>query len=98
MAKKQPEFNGEVLHFHATRMRVTGSGVLRQTFYSLDDIRSQAIANQTLAGTTRIEPTTLANFSEQRAYLDIRTTAIDEYFTISKIIIYARPVAASYPQ
>lgn len=96
MMRAKNEFDGEVLHFGAIRMRCTGSGSLRSTLYSLDEIRSNSLQNITLASTNRIEPTILANFEEQRALLKIETTGIDEIFIISKLIIYVIPVLAEY--
>lgn len=90
-------FDGEVLHFGAVRLRCTGSGTLRTTLYSLDEVRSSTLPTIALALTNRIEPTILANFEEQRASLKIETTAINEVFTISKLIIYVIPVLAEYP-
>lgn len=97
MAKKQ-DFTGELLHFGAVRMRINGSGTLRSTLYSLDDLVSSSLSNITMAVTTSQEPTILANFIQQRAHLRVQTTAIDEYFVISKMIVYVTPVATSLPQ
>lgn len=87
---------GELLHFHAIRFRVTGSGSLRSTLVSLSNVNSSILNNISMSITNR-EPLVLANFIEQRGYLRIQTTAIDEYFTISKIIIFMKPIAASFP-
>jgi len=97
MAKKRSSA-GELLHFGFTRLRVTGSGTLRQTLYSLDDVRSSVLPTLTMSATTNREPLTLCNFIEQRAALEIKTTAIDETFRIDKIIIFVRVVATGYPQ
>lgn len=97
MKSNQNNFDGEVLHFGAVRMRVNGSGTLLQTLYSLDDVRTSALPNLAMVNPTRIEPTVLANFEEQRAQLEVMTTAINETFNISKITIYVIPVMAEYP-
>lgn len=97
MRSNSNDFKGEILHFGAVRLRCTGSGALRSTLYSLDEIRSSTLPVITLAATNRIEPTILANFEEQRSLLKIETTAINEVFIISKIIIYVVPVMAEYP-
>lgn len=96
MAKNN--FNGEVLHFGAVRYRVTGDGALQSTLSDLDDIHSSDLVNVTMASTTSREPSLLANFLAQRARLTITTTEIDETFTISKIVIFVKPVATGYPQ
>src|SRR6266446_9251902 len=95
---KQPNFDGELLHFNATRMRVVGSGSLQMSLFSLDDIRSNVLVSLTLSATTNREPTNLANFVEQRAYLQLKTTSINEFFIVSKIILFVKPIATSYPQ
>ena len=97
-AFKLGRLSGDLLHFNAARMRANGSGVLRSTLYSLDAVNSAVLPTITLAVTTNREPTILANFIEQRAYLDIRTTAKDEWFVISKITVFIKPVSTGYPQ
>jgi hypothetical protein len=86
-----------VNHFGGVRMRVVGSGNLLMSFYSLDDVRSQTLVPFSLSSSTRFEPFRLANFTEQRASLEIKTTVINEWFRINRVIIFARPVAVEYP-
>ena len=94
MASKTEE---TVNHYGLIRLRVNGAGDLKQTLYSLDDVKSNVLAPLTLASATNIEPTRLSNFTQQRVYLDLRVTEINEYFVISKIIVFAKPVATSFP-
>lgn len=89
---------GLLTHVGMVRLRVTGSGVLRSTLYSLDSINSSVLPTITMAATTNREPTILANFTEQKSQLELQTTAIDETFEISKIVIFTKPVAAEYPR
>jgi hypothetical protein len=98
MPKKSSGFNGELLHFGSTRLRITGTGVLRQTLYSLDDVESYTVPTITMSATTNREPVSLTNFIQQRAYLEFKTTAINETFRIDKIVIYVKVVASGYPQ
>lgn len=91
-------FNGELLHCGALRYRVTGSGVLRTTLRSLDDVRSATLPTHTLASVTNREPVILANFVEQRMQIEIGTTALNEVFKLSKLTVFIRPVATGYPQ
>lgn len=99
MAKaKSSGFNGELIHFGSIRERVTGSGVLRQTLYSLDDVRSFTVPNLTMAAATDREPVMLTNFIQQRAALEFKTTGINETFKIDKIVLYVKIVATGYPQ
>lgn len=97
MAKKQ-QFTGELLHIGVIRMRVTGSGEMDLYLRSLDDVRNVQLPSTTLQPTTNREPTTLANFIEQRAQLEGKTTEIDETFNVSTIILYYIPVSSGYPQ
>lgn len=90
--------NEEVInHYGLIRLRVNGLASLRTVLYSLDEIKSFILKPLILASKTNIEPTKLANFTQQRAKLEIRTLEIDEIFTISKIIVFVKPVAKSYP-
>lgn len=96
MAKQS--FAGELVHFGAVRYRVTGSGILRSTLYSLDEANSSTLPNLTMSATTNREPTILANYIDQMGYLEIKTTGIDETFSICKIVVFIRPIASGYPQ
>jgi len=84
-------------HFLGARFRVTGSGVLRTRFDSLDETRTNALPNLTMAATTDIEPLRVGNFTTQRAQLVITTTAINETFVISNISVFIKPVAVELP-
>ena len=86
-----------IVHFNGVRMRVVGSGNLLMSLYSLDDVRSFTLVPFTLASTTRFEPFRLANFMEQRASLEIKTTAINEWFRINRVLVYAKPTFVDYP-
>jgi hypothetical protein len=86
-----------ISHFAAIRIRFTGSGVLRMSVYSLDDVRSKTLVPFTLQPTNRIIPTRLVNFMEQRAAFEIKTTGIDERFRINRIVIFQKEVYTSYP-
>lgn len=88
---------GNILHFGAARLRVTGSGNLRMTLYSLDEITSYSLLPLVLQELNGREPTRLCNFSSQRAKLRIEVTAINENFSLDKITIYAKPLYTSYP-
>jgi hypothetical protein len=91
-------FTGEILHFNAVRMRVTGSGNLLTYLRSLDDVNNQQLPTIVMLPATNIEPTILALFIDQRGQYEVRTENIDEVFTISKITIFVKPIATGYPQ
>lgn len=89
---------GELLHFGAVRMRVTGTGNLRMTLNSLDDVNTSTLPVLPMSATTNREPTVLANYVDQLGSLEFETTEIDEVFAICKIVVFVRPVATGYPQ
>lgn len=91
-------FTGELLHFGAVRLRVTGAGNFLTSIKSLDEINTVDLNDIVLAATTAREPTVLANFISQRGFIQIGTTEINETFTVSKIIVYIKEVSTGYPQ
>jgi hypothetical protein len=91
--------NEEVInHYGAVRLRVTGSANLKLTLFSLDEVKISPLLPLTILSRTNIEPNRLANFTQQKAKLEIRTTELNETFKISKVIVFVRPVAKSYPE
>lgn len=86
-----------IYHVAGVRLRVIGSGSLRMFFHSLDSIRSFTLLPLSMSSTNDKEPTRLGNFRSQRIQLELKTDAIDEYFQISKIIIFAKTSATSLP-
>ena len=97
MAKK-PSFSGELIHFGAARLRVTGSGNLKLYFRSLDDVKNLTLPTIPMQTTTDKEPLVLGNFTNQRACLEFKTTEINEIFVVSKITIFVKVTASGYPQ
>jgi len=96
---KTKVLTGEELvnHYGLIRLRVKGSGNLRLTLYSFDKLQSNILNPLVMNDLTSIEPTLLSNFTQQRAKLQITTTNSGEVFQISKVIIFIKPVAKSYP-
>lgn len=84
-------------HIVGVRFRIVGSGNFESNLSDLDSIQNQPLKNITMAVTTRFEPTLLSNFQSQRTRLECQTTEINEVFRISRIIIFAKPVATEYP-
>lgn len=91
-------FEGQIFHFNAVRLRVTGTGNLDMELQSLDEIYINTLVPLAMTNLTNREPTQLANFNQQRALLRLSTDELDERFVISRIIIYIKPVATSFPQ
>lgn len=84
-------------HIVAIRLRVTGAGNLDLSLTDLNNIQTLNLVPLPLQAATRYEPTRLANFQSQRTRLVGTTTEINEVFLISRIIIFAKPVAIEYP-
>jgi hypothetical protein len=100
MAKKSSSSKGEevINHYGAVRIRVTGSASLKLKLFSFDNVVQTTLIPITIINATNIEPNRLSNFTQQRAKLEIRTTEINETFQISKIIVFIKPVAKSFPE
>lgn len=89
---------GEYIH-HITSvtMRLNGTGSLQMSLSGLDDVRTYTMKPLTMSLTPGLEPTRLANFRSQRTRFNLTTTEINEYFRISRIIIFVKASATSYP-
>ena len=86
-----------IIHYTSLRMRVIGSGNLKMTMFTQDEIYSSVLVPFVMQAATNIRPTRLMNFQHQRAYLEGKTTEINEWFKINKIVIYAKEVFVEYP-
>ena len=84
-------------HVVAMRFRLIGSGNLKISLKDLSDIQVQTLVPIAMQVATRIEPTRLANFQSQRIRYRVETTEINEIFKISRVIMFAKPVAVEYP-
>lgn len=89
---------GLINHYGLVRLRLTGSGNLRMRLLSLDEVRQRVLSPIAMVDPAYKEPTRLSNFTQQRAQLEIKTTAINETFKVSKVVVFIKQVAASYPQ
>jgi hypothetical protein len=98
MASKKSVDEGVINHYGAVRLRVTGSANLQLTLFSLDEVQSFVMVPVFLNAATAVEPNRLSNFTQQRAKLEIQTTQLGESFLISKIIVFIKPVAKSWPE
>ncbi len=98
MARKPVTDEQVINHFGAVRLRVNGVGNLQLSLLSFDEVQSNVLVPIPLQTTTATEPNRLSNFTQQRAKLLIKTTNINETFQISKIIVFVKPVAKSWPE
>ena len=96
-ARSQGSSGEDIVHITGIRFRVVGSGSLRLRLLSQDEIETQTLTALTLSATTNIQPLRLANFMQQRAQLEIKTTTINETFRINRIIVFAKPIFTMHP-
>jgi hypothetical protein len=87
----------QVNHFAAIRIRANGNCPLNMTVYSLDDVKVKTLVPLVLADKSRIIPTRLVNFMEQRASFELKITQPGGKFRINRIVIFAKEVYSSYP-
>lgn len=85
-----------VMHWNSVRLRVTGSGILRMTYQSLDNVKANTLTPLNMSAATDRQPVVLANFINQRAKLRIETNAIDEVFSINRIILFTKRTWSQY--
>jgi len=86
-----------ISHFAAIRIRLNGVGNLKMSVYSLDNVRSKTLVPFLMQLQTRIIPTRIVNFTEQRASFELKTTELGERFRINRIVIFMKETATSYP-
>lgn len=97
MAKgsSQGEFD---THIVSVRARIVGTGNMKYTLQDYSNIQTMNLVPLPLLTATRFEPTVLSNFQSQRTRLIGKVTEINEWFEISRIIVWAKAVAIEYPQ
>lgn len=87
-----------ICHYNGIRIRAIGEGDLNLSLKSLDELQEYEMVPLTLSTTSYKEPTRLANFMSQRAKLVGGTTAFEENFRITRIVIMIKPqVFTEYP-
>ena len=94
MATRTAEY---VIHFAAVRLRVDGTGNLQMRLLSPNGVKQAVMVPLAMTDPADDMLTKLVNFKKERAQLEFKTTEIDEVFDISRILIFTKPVASSYP-
>lgn len=97
VARSSGSSGEQISHINMVRLRVTGQGALKLALLSLQDVNRQQLYDIPLSPRTAIQPRTLANFKEQRAKLEIGTNTINDYFRITRIILYSKYFASEFP-
>jgi len=88
---------GEILHFNMIRLRVTGQGNLRTRVLPLDNISPETLNPLVMSSVVSAEKDILATTRSQYARIEVKTTALYEQFTISRLRIFVKQSAGSYP-
>lgn len=84
-------------HYSQVRMRVRGEGNLRIFFSAEDDLpETEFLAIPMVTATGRLSDR-LLNFQSQYASLTLKTTQIDEWFSVNRIVIFAKGLWNEYP-
>lgn len=86
-----------IMHFTAIRLRVTGTGNLLPTLFSLDDIITQTLIAIPITPTSSKHLTRLCNMQTDKIAIELKTTVINEVFHVNRIILFAKEVFAEYP-
>lgn len=84
-------------HFSSIRIRVNGTGQLKISVFSLDELNSKLLVPLDMAQRNRYSLTRIVNFTEQRASFELKTTEIAENFRINRIVIFTKELYKSYP-
>jgi hypothetical protein len=85
-------------HFGTVRIRVTGAGNLKCRLISMDTTTDSQLTDVVMQSQSARYPNQLANFNQQKAQLELKTTELNETFLIRQILVYVKPVASSFPQ
>lgn len=84
-------------HFVGIRLRVEGAGNLQLRLIGPSEVRQNILVPLVMQSPTDETKTKLANFKAERTQLEFKTTEIDEVFSISRIMIYYKPVSDGNP-
>lgn len=90
--------DADILHFGALRGRVTGTGNLLMSIFSLDDVRSKIMVPFDLQVTNHAMPHRLINFNTQKARIKFGTQDLDDFFNIDRVIVFVKKLFTMHPQ
>lgn len=89
--------SNHISHCVAAQVFVHGTGQLHTKVLSINNLNFYSGSVITMSESTDKFSVSLMNFSSQKMQLEIKTDALDEYFRISKITVFVKPVASGYP-
>ena len=94
MASRASEYT---YHYAAVRLRIEGSGALKLRLIGQSDVKQNVLVPLTMQNPAGDMKTKGANFKQERAQLEFKTTEIDEHFELSRIIFFVKPISTSNP-
>jgi hypothetical protein len=86
-----------ISHFAALRVRAYGDCTLHMYIFTFDDIKWKTMVPFVLQRENRITPTRIVNFKSQRAGIELKTSGINEFFRVHRIIVFSKVTDTSYP-
>lgn len=86
------------MHIGALRYRIVGSGSLKTSLKSLDNVNSATLPVLAMTSSSAIEPTILCNFTSQRVLIRFEVTGLGEWFSINRIVAFAKSLYKMVPQ
>jgi hypothetical protein len=86
-----------IQHMAAVRVRYRGHGNLNLRVYSMGGVRTKILVPVAMQDVSRIAPTRIVNFTEQRIALELKTTNMDDYMRVNRITVFLKEVGTSYP-
>jgi len=94
--------SGDIIHTVGVRYRVKGVGSFQTRLYNMGEVDDNSLKfknldNITLGAKKNREKTALANFQDQGIQIRFRTVFFGELINLSKISLFYKPVAESYP-
>lgn len=94
----------DIVHHSHLRMRVTGVGNLDtrliglyETSIAVDNPPTSVLAVIPMQTATPRLVQFNANFEQQYTQIEVSVNLIDEFFYITKIVTYVKPVAVAFP-
>jgi hypothetical protein len=88
---------GWINHFGRLQFRIKGSGILAITLYGEDGVLPTPAPDITMLDNPGYEPESLINFQNEKMSVQCAIDSFGEYYTISKITTFAKPMWAKRP-
>lgn len=88
----------DITHCAGTRMRITGSGTVKQVAQSLDYIQTVEFGNNVLRTSNNKSPFSIVNFQDQHTAVRVYMDEYDDFMKVDQLLIFIKPVFTGYPQ